>query len=123
MHAFRFHALLTGRLTHLKDIEHSKDALISHYASLVSQGMAELSPEERNRTYKMMCLHVFADRGGALTAEWGCNDATTPQCSSKSTTQTFRFRALLIGKDTKLELARIRAVGSLSQLQILSNYG
>jgi hypothetical protein len=68
-------------------------------------------------------LHVFVEREGARTDEWGCNDATTPRCSSASTTQTFQFRALLTGKDTRLELARIRAVGPLSQLQILSNYG
>ena len=31
MHAFRFRALLAGRLTRLKDVERSKDDLISHY--------------------------------------------------------------------------------------------
>jgi hypothetical protein len=30
-----------------------------------------------------------------LIAGWGCNDATTPQCSSVVTTNAFRFRTLL----------------------------
>ncbi len=47
------------RLTRLKDIERSKEDLISHYASLMPQGLGELPPEERNRIYKMMRLHVF----------------------------------------------------------------
>ena len=68
----------------IKDIECSKDALISHYASLVPQGLAELCSEERNRIYKMMRLHVFADCEGALTAEWGCNVLTTPPDSCRT---------------------------------------
>ncbi|MBV9454143.1 MAG: zinc ribbon domain-containing protein [Rubrobacter sp.] len=67
-----------SRLMRLKDIKCSKEALISQYASLVPQGLAELSPEEKNRVYKMMCLRVFAYRDGTLTAEWGCNALTTP---------------------------------------------
>jgi hypothetical protein len=67
-----------SRLTRLKDIECSKEALISQYASLVPQGVAELSLEEKNRVYKMMGLRVFAYRDGTLTAEWGCNVLTTP---------------------------------------------
>jgi hypothetical protein len=43
----------------------------------------------------MMRLKVLA-RGGVLTtAEWGCNDATTPPGSFKVTTPTFKFSALL----------------------------
>ena len=62
-----------SRLVRLKDIEQSKDALISHYASLVPQVLSGLSPEEKNRIYKMMRLHVLAQRDGTLIADWGCN--------------------------------------------------
>ena len=94
-------------LRRLKDLERSKDALISHYASLVPQGLAELWPEEKNRVYKMMRFHVFAHRDGSLSAEWGCNVLTTPRCSSTSTTHAFRFRAVLTGEDSKLEVTRV----------------
>jgi hypothetical protein len=67
-----------SRLARLEEIERGKDALISHYASLMPQGLTDLSSEERNRVYKMMRLHVLADREGGLTAEWGCNVLTTP---------------------------------------------
>jgi len=96
-----------SRLERLKDMEHSKDALISHYASLVPQGLAELSPEKKNRIYKMMRLHVFADREGTLTVEWGCNVLTTPRSSSTVTTPAFKFRAVLTGEGAELELTRI----------------
>jgi site-specific DNA recombinase len=62
---------IRSRLSHLKDIERSKDALVSHYASLVPHGLAGLSPAERNRVYKTMRLRVFAHRDGTLIADWG----------------------------------------------------
>jgi hypothetical protein len=62
-----------SRFARLKDIERSKDALISHYTSLVPQELTELSPEEKNQIYKIMRLHVLAQRDGALIADWGCN--------------------------------------------------
>lgn len=67
-----------SRLSRLEDMERGKAALISHYASLVPQGLAELSPDEKNRVYRMMRLRVFADREGVLTADWGCNVLPTP---------------------------------------------
>ncbi len=73
-----------SRLARLEDLKRDKDALISHYTSLVSQGLTDLSPEERNRVYKMMRLRVLADREGALTAEWGCNTLTTHPGSDRT---------------------------------------
>lgn len=93
-----------SRLARLKDIKQDKDALISHYASLMPQRLTELPPEERNRIYKMMRLSVFADHDGALTADWGCNVSSTPQCSSTSTTNYFRFRAVLTKEGGESEL-------------------
>ncbi len=66
------------RVVRLENLERSKDALVSYYASLVPKGLDELSSKERNRIYKMMRLSVLADRDGALTADWDCNDASTP---------------------------------------------
>jgi hypothetical protein len=66
------------RLSRLKDIERSKDAILTHYASLVPQGLAELSPEGRNQVYKAMRLRVHAHRDGTLIADWGCNVSPLP---------------------------------------------
>jgi hypothetical protein len=52
----------------------------------------------------MMRLKVLIAPDGKktdLTAEWGCNDAPTPQCTSTSTTTSFRFRALLVESGTQ----------------------
>jgi hypothetical protein len=67
-----------SRLARLEDLERSKDALLSHYASLVPEGLAELTSEEKNRVYKMMHLKVIAHRDDALVAGWGCNASSTP---------------------------------------------
>ncbi len=73
-----------SRLSRLEDIERGKDALISHYASLMPHGLAELSPDEKNRVYRMMRLRVFADREGVLTADWGCNVLPSPPGSCRT---------------------------------------
>jgi hypothetical protein len=90
-------AAARSRLSRLKDIERGKDAVVSHYASLVPQGLADLPSEERNRVYKTMRLRVFAHRDGTLIADWGCNDAPLPRWSSIVTTPAPRFRAVLTG--------------------------
>ena len=58
-----------SRLSRLKDIERSKDALDSHYVSLVPQGLTGLSSEERNRVYKTMSLQVYAHRDDTIIAD------------------------------------------------------
>ncbi len=67
-----------SHLAHLKDIERSKEALISHYASLVPQVLPGLSPEEKYQIYKKMHLQVLAQRDGTLIADWGCNVLPLP---------------------------------------------
>lgn len=67
-----------SRLARLRDIEQSKDALVSHYASLVPQALTDLSSEEKNQIYKMMRLHVLAQRDDTLIADWGCNILPLP---------------------------------------------
>jgi site-specific DNA recombinase len=67
-----------SRLARLKDIERNKDALVSHYASLVPQVLPRLSPEEKYQIYKKMYLQVLAQRDGTLIADWGCNVLPLP---------------------------------------------
>jgi hypothetical protein len=73
-----------SRLARLKDLEQSKEALISHYASLVPQALTELASEEKNRIYKMMRLHVLAKRDGTLIADWACNILPPPPGSCRT---------------------------------------
>jgi hypothetical protein len=73
-----------SRLARLNDIEQSKDALISHYASLVPQALTGLSSEEKNQTYKGIRLHVLAQRDGTLIADWGCNVLPLPPGSCRT---------------------------------------
>jgi hypothetical protein len=73
-----------SRLARLKDIEQSKDALISHYASLVPQVLPGLSSEEKNQIYKTMRLRVLAKRDGTLIADWGCNVLPLPPGSCRT---------------------------------------
>jgi hypothetical protein len=73
-----------SRLARLRDIEQSKDALVSHYASLVPQALTELSSEEKNQIYKMMRLHVLAQRDDTLIADWGCNILPLPPGSCRT---------------------------------------
>ena len=73
-----------SRLVRLKDIERSKEALISHYASFVPQALSELSSEEKNQIYKMMHLQILAQRDGTLIADWGCNVLPQPPGSCRT---------------------------------------
>jgi len=56
-------------LSRLKDLERSKEALVSHYAALVPQGLGERSPAERNQIYNIMNLRVFARPDDTLIAD------------------------------------------------------
>jgi hypothetical protein len=82
--------------------------LVSRFASLVPQGLAELSSEERNRVYKTMGLRIFADRDDTLIADSGCNASPLPRWSSTVTTFAFKFRAVLSNdKGIEVELNRV----------------
>lgn len=101
-------ALLEREYLAQDDILSGLVAQLRAYISVHSQGLTDLSPEERNRVYKMMRLHFLADREGRLTAEWGCNVLTTPRCSSAVTTPVFKFHALLTEDGAEqIELARV----------------
>jgi site-specific DNA recombinase len=76
--------VVRSHLARLKDVERSKEALISHYASLVPQALSGLSSAEKNRIYKMMHLQVHAQRDGTLIADWGCNVLPPPPGSCRT---------------------------------------
>ena len=108
-HCFAQHQLEASRsrLSRLKDLERSKDTLVSHYASLVPVGLNELRPADRNKVCEMIHVRVFAHPDDTLIVEWGCNVSPLPPGSFKITTQAFEFRALLTeGGAERLELAR-----------------
>ena len=42
----------------LQELKRDKTALLEHYAGMVTNGLDELSPEERHRVYKMLGLKV-----------------------------------------------------------------
>ena len=73
-----------SRLSRLKDLERGKDALVSHYASLVPVALNELPPADKNKVYEMMHLRVFAHPDDTLIAEWGCNDEPLPPDSCRT---------------------------------------
>jgi site-specific DNA recombinase len=73
-----------SRLSRLKDLERSKDTLVSHYASLAPVGLDDLHPADKNKVYEMMHLRVFAHPEDTLIAEWGCNVSPLPLDSSRT---------------------------------------
>ena len=73
-----------SRLSRIRDLERSKDALVLHYAALVPQGFDELSLTERNQVYNMMNLRVFARPDDTLIADWGCNVSPLPPGSCRT---------------------------------------
>jgi len=73
-----------SRLSRLKDLERSKEELVSHYTALVPHGLSELSPAEKNQVYNMMNLRVFARPDDTLIADWGCNVSPLPPGSCRT---------------------------------------
>jgi len=57
------------RLSRLKDLERSKDALVSHCASPVTLGVNELSPADKSRVYEMLNLRVLAHPDDTIIAD------------------------------------------------------
>ena len=73
-----------SRRSRREDFERNKEALLEYHASLVPEDLDGLTPEQRRTLYRMMRLKVLARDGELATAEWGCNDATTPPGSFRS---------------------------------------
>ena len=55
--------------------------MLEYHARLVPEDLDGLTPEQRRALYRMVRLKVLAAPDGKktnLTAEWGCNESTTP---------------------------------------------
>ena len=86
--------------------------MLEYHARLVPEDLDGLIPEQRRTLYRKLRLKVLAAPDGKkanLTAEWGCNALPTPQCSFPSTTQAFRFRALLTDGEREVRFERVAA--------------
>ena len=83
--------------------------MLKYYACLVPGDLDGPTSEQRRDLYRTMHLNVLARDGILMTAEWACNDALTPQCSFPSTTQAFRFRALLTDGEREVRFERVAA--------------
>jgi DNA repair exonuclease SbcCD ATPase subunit len=55
---------LKGRKERLEDLKRDRDALIEAYANITAEALEELSPEERNKLYKMLKLRVVVGDDG-----------------------------------------------------------
>ena len=55
--------------------------MLEYHARLVPEDLDGLTSEQRRALYRMVRLKVLAAPDGKktnLTAEWGCNESTTP---------------------------------------------
>jgi hypothetical protein len=55
---------LRGRRERLEDLKRDRDALLEAYANVTAEALEELSPEERNKLYKMLKLRVVVGDDG-----------------------------------------------------------
>jgi hypothetical protein len=67
-----------SRRARLEDFERDKEALLEYHTRLVPEDLDGLTPEQRRTLYRMMRLTVLATPDSELTAEWCCNESTTP---------------------------------------------
>jgi len=92
------------RAAHLEQLERDRHALLNHYSRIVPERPDTLEPDERNRVCKLLGLKVLARENGDFEVKWALGGAPCGdnepllRSSSASTTNTFRFRALLTGE-------------------------
>jgi hypothetical protein len=67
-----------SRRARFESFERDKEALLEYHTRLVPEDLDGLTPEQRRTLYRMMRLMVSATPDGELTAEWCCNESTTP---------------------------------------------
>jgi site-specific DNA recombinase len=65
--------VLASRSERVAAIERDAEAVIRDYAGLMPEALGELTPEDRHRVYKMLCLKVlvYPDGGGELSGVFG----------------------------------------------------
>jgi hypothetical protein len=57
---------LSLRHERLAELEHDRDTLLEHYATMVPEALEELTAEERHQVYKMLRLKVYIHPDGDL---------------------------------------------------------
>jgi hypothetical protein len=60
---------LKAKRSTLEALERDADTLLNSYASMVPEGLDALSPEERQRVYKMMRLKVYTHADGGTEVD------------------------------------------------------
>ena len=71
---------LKGRRERLEDLKRDRDALLERYANVTAEALEELSPEERNKLYKMLKLRVVVgDDGTPEVSGVFCSDLELPE--------------------------------------------
>jgi len=55
----------------LAQLEHDKEALLTHYEAITPAALRDLEPEERGRFYKLLRLRVTARPEGGLEVSYG----------------------------------------------------
>jgi hypothetical protein len=70
---------LRDRRERLEDLKRDRDALLERYANVTVEALEELSPEERNKLYKMLKLRVVVgDDGTPEVSGVFCGDLELP---------------------------------------------
>ena len=70
---------LKGRRERLEALKRDRDALLERYANVTAEALEELSPEERNKLYKMLKLRVvMGDDGTPVVSGVLCADLELP---------------------------------------------
>jgi hypothetical protein len=59
-----------GRMEAVEELKRDWDALLEPYGAIVPAGLDAFGPEDRRWTYNCICLNVFADSDGSLSATW-----------------------------------------------------
>jgi hypothetical protein len=74
---------LKGRRASLDDLKRDRDAMLEAYANVTVEALEELTPEERNKLYKILKLRVVVrDDGTPEVSGIFCGDLEIPQAES-----------------------------------------
>jgi hypothetical protein len=71
---------LKGRSERLENLKHDRDAVLEAYANVTGEALEELSPEERNKLYKILKLRIALRDDGTLEVSGVfCGDLELPR--------------------------------------------
>jgi hypothetical protein len=74
---------LKGRSERLENLKRDRDAVLEAYANVTAEALEELSPEERNKLYKILRLRIALRDDGTLEVSGVfCGDFEIPGAES-----------------------------------------